>query len=69
MKITKEPKEKLSKAPAREEAKAMPGDKAVQKDLESMEDDILEGVVGGIAIRKPEEMIRPVVPAAPKADK
>ena len=69
MEITKELKEKLPKAGSKEAVKSMPDTKAAAKDLETVEDDVLEGVVGGIAIRKPEEMIRPVVPAAPKADK
>ncbi len=65
----KELKKKLPKAGSKEAVKAVQDTKAAAKDLESMEDDILEGVVGGIAIRKPEELIRPVVPPKPNVDK
>ena len=69
MEITKELKEKLPKAGSKEAVKSMPDTKAAAKDLETVKDDDLEGVVGGIAIRKPEEKILPVVPATPKVDK
>ena len=69
MEITKELKEKLPKAGSKEAVKAVPDTKAAAKDLETVKDDVLEGVVGGIAIRKPEELILPVVPPKPNADK
>ena len=82
MEITKELKEKLMKAGSLEEVKGLLGDQATKEEvaelwnqiqpkkaaeeLGTLEDDDLEGVVGGVAFRKPEDIVLPVVPSKPQ---